>query len=1360
MAPSFFCPNHACPGRNRRIGYSTERGLKQHLNQSAQCRDHHAEANITTRRCGVIENINLQNAVSSPQAPYEQEDTFQDEICSTGNDVPSYPDDKGDDVFPVDADPFFPVEAVPTTPTTMGDPIVCFDRNNPSTFTEVVDHPPQIFDLSDAGDKCPREWVQSWIDWSEAESLCHPIEKKDNLDLLSKLLIDPSYLPGWQIISRTEIAEITLMSILQEIPNCPLDTYQKVVNWNKMYFRTVSWEGDGVSDSGMTSLRSRDVVLKSAIADAAMEDSRPINTRLHLNGCQQKVDITHIPYTAALYSLLVSPEVVNDDTLLFNGPTPYDNPPEIPSEIFDDYDTGSRYREAWVELKVKEIDFPLPEVLFIDKSVHDKNDRLTGEPVNYQFGLVKRAARNRPVSWRSLGSLPSFKNLGHADNTCHKMADYHQCLEFILSGMKTEQLVTRGILWPLLYRGTLYMVRFKPYILTVLGDTPGQNVLAGKTAGPNSDRICRYCDVAKHDLSNPYAEYRLVTKDVVKHIRSDDKLLKAYGYKNVDSAFNALRFGEVEVDSRGIHANVPAEILHTIQKGLLKRSIDCCLTTKCLNAADKKDQTKESRASGKADRKKGKDTKKRKLTKRENKMAAGPKKNRETGELAKVRKNDGSTYLFGGRRGRQMNAVSLQLGKWLSHQSERDIPRVTFTKGILNTSKLTASEHQGISLLILLILVSTWALEPAFDLRNSMGDETLGGYVQLLEGLMCFEELLKSHPGKTSKPLRRSDLPIVDFYIRVILGKIKDTTNRTEGDGWNIIKFHLTLHMVSEDFVKYGVPGNTSGGPGECQFKENFHVMASTTQKRAGTFDQQYSERRHQRDSVNRRMEVLESAGIVGNGLHSLRNRNPLCTNQHHHLLLGSGVSHEVPSYIGEAYANSFLNDGTGRESNNDVEEDSTDNVPNDRLRSKETVNLSRDVSAGIYKMLWVTDVSPSSRTSRQRIEIVYCGDKTTRLYQLLFKHDGLDHQFVSCCEGKPVGVRGCIGLSGYNPEFTELQSYFSPMFVHDESLQLTIFTTLKVTAETIVDTYRADPLSHIDMNPRNDWAIFQWSGADGLVPGQIRAFFYLTAEHIDNFNSSIAETSNATYGVAIEPVSEPGRYALIHSLRKAIPGLLDPKVMDLDPENSIMQANSMLFFYEEKEMSPTKTQPLGRLVDCGAIERPVVVIPDFSPIFDDNDKSAIVTQWIRDNERKHSYIIMRPRSTWHEVFINKAKHEKKVFIQKDREEAKLAALENRQPEEKLLVRIPKVANLNIQQTKTIRIAYLLAEEGKKKAAEDRKKAKDSEAKKKQEESGIEDEEEQESQENDDGDTVEGESSCDDDVFEDSSDDDNEDEED
>ena len=115
----------------------------------------------------------------------------------------------------------------------------------------------------------------------------------------------------------------------------------------------------------------------------------------------------------------------------------------------------------------------------------------------------------------------------------------------------------RGILWPLLYRGKLYMIRIRPYVFACLGDTPGQNYMCGKMGSPNCNRICRYCDIEKKHLSHPWIPSKLMSKQRVQEIQSDTALSKAFSYKEVNICWDKLNFG---VPTEDINTNVPGDV--------------------------------------------------------------------------------------------------------------------------------------------------------------------------------------------------------------------------------------------------------------------------------------------------------------------------------------------------------------------------------------------------------------------------------------------------------------------------------------------------------------------------------------------------------------------------------------------------------------------------------------------------------------------------------------------------------------------------------------------------------------------------------------------------------------------------------
>ena len=250
---------------------------------------------------------------------------------------------------------------------------------------------------------------------------------------------------------------------------------------------------------------------------------------------------------------------------------------------------------------------------------------------------------------------------------------------------------------------------------------------------------------------------------------------------------------------------------------------------------------------------------------------------------------------------------------------------------------------------------------------------------------------------------------------------------------------------------------------------------------------------------------------------------------------------------------------GQSSASNNIPNDAQTEDILDDASHLEENIIATSDVSAGIYCMLWVKDEAPGATLTRERIDIVYCGGNDTQLYRKFYKHGGKNYLLKDLAGGM-AGIPGCTGLRHYNDAFGEMFLYLKPMFDAQRTLCITIHTTLKVTSETTVNTYRADPLSYLEMKPRHDWALFNWGKQHGNVPCQIRAFFILDVSQIKLFNNTISAKSMSAEGILIAELEKPGIYTLIHSARKQIPGLMDPTKLNLDTKESTMQTNTVLF--------------------------------------------------------------------------------------------------------------------------------------------------------------------------------------------------------
>ena len=1015
--------------------------------------------------------------------------------------------------------------------------------------------PNNIYDFRVQNTISAFEWVQQWVSWSkslgEDSTEHHPSGKPDDLSLLELLLEDPNYFAQWHCVSEVEKSEIKLMSRLNKINGCPLYVYDVVRNWTKETFYTGGDDSD--TNHIIGAMRSREQVLRSSVKMAHTSCMQPSTYLIDLPGCGKKVDITVVPYLGNLYNFLTNEELVNDNTLLLNGSTPYDGPVLEKDYTINDFNTGARYVNAWEYKKKDPIDFPLGEIFFVDKSVYDCNDRLSSEPVMHTNSLVCCTARNKSEAWSSLGYLPRNSDLGHDDYE-GKLSDYHLCLSHILDEYKKVQTTKAGLLWPLSFKGQIFMVRFRPYVLSVLGDTPGQNQMTGKMTKCN--RLCRVCDIEKSQLSDPWAKAEKMTIERQRRIQMSDSLCQEYCYKKIDVFWNQLCFGN---DLGGIHSNVPGEILHAFMKGVLLRVHECIVATPSL-----------SQSARKADKKQ--------LLANVNNNSVQPSVPHAPTQEDLIKRG-----VFGGKMGQQIDAIARILGKQLAHQSDRNICRLYFKQGIISRTKTTASEQQGLTLLMAMILASTWSLQED-GLRDRLGDMRTGSYIKIMENLLCLEEIFKIHPGKAERSLMASDIPAISYYTRMLLQSITEDIPRETGDGFNLIKIHLLTHMIEFDIINYGLPRNISGCAGESQFKDNFKLPASTTQKRESSFDEQVSQRRHEHVTIDRCMRRLAR---IEQRTSDIENQTVL------------------PVHFGSC-----------------MRETTKGN----------TEPLSRPtLSDSAY---CVAVVHTSSEPSATQVDIVYTGgSQTTRA--MLFPGFDDPKDFLLGEDDEPIGLRGRSGLHAFNDSFSVIRNFLAPLLEFDKFLQIKLYSKLKVPKGRYQEAdviYRADPCCQIGNKERHDWALVQWNEDDGKIPCQIYTFLDVDEKLMKAFNSTICSGKQA-----LPPLENTGTYAVVCSLRKEIPGLVDPSITEHAPED-IMQMNSIIFFYGTKETDDAK-QLVIRLVLVETFVRPLIVVPDFDPTFC-KTSGMTVEHWVQSEERRNSVIVVRPRDQWHLAFLALAKKE------------------------------------------------------------------------------------------------------------------------
>ena len=181
----------------------------------------------------------------------------------------------------------------------------------------------------------------------------------------------------------------------------------------------------------------------------------------------------------------------------------------------------------------------IPVILFIDKTLTDIQGRLKLEPITFTLGIFKLKIRNSITrAWRTLGFATDVMSEKNVKKEI-KLQDYHNILKVILrsyiecqknpplwsfdtdiSGKKTPLRVHKLML-PTMY---------------IMGDTQGHDNLVGK--GASKEFLCRYCNVPKDQLDNPYFLGKLFKhKTICKLVAQNDSAgLRDHSIYNIQVA--------------------------------------------------------------------------------------------------------------------------------------------------------------------------------------------------------------------------------------------------------------------------------------------------------------------------------------------------------------------------------------------------------------------------------------------------------------------------------------------------------------------------------------------------------------------------------------------------------------------------------------------------------------------------------------------------------------------------------------------------------------------------------------------------------------------------------------------------------
>jgi len=639
-------------------------------------------------------------------------------------------------------------------------------------------------------------------------------------------------------------AGIELMSMLVK-KGAPLNLYDAIYKWHTKHL-----------EAKMFVNRKR--LLKDLNLRYHLDNKGPeVVHSLVLPHSQSRIDLVVHNAMQQIQSLLTDPRI-NDSDYNFFGNNPLEPPPEAFTSI-SDLNTGRCYRETYKKMiKDPTTEVLLPLIFYMDGAVTGQYDALPIESLKFTLGIFNKITRDKGFAWRSLGYVTKFlkettqaedlvrgtggmdadiflsdsdtdnesegsnnSDSEREDNTSVNTGqeeeesdddddnnmepnikscsgqDLHAMLDTMLRGIRKLQ-KKGGFWWNLPYNGQVFRVKFLPFVMFIKGDSVEHDKHCGSYTSRTSGvkQLCRYCCCPNDKTDEAYR------KDTPKTPKMIISLLEAGDAEGLQGLSqqnidNAwYKLGFGLHNDFGVHGACPIEMLHYLQIGKYKYARGMFF-----------EQT-------------GKDS----------------------------------------ILSTKINALAKAMGFLFKRQSDRELPRTMFAKGI-KKGKLMAHEMSGLILVLVAVLRSTKGRHTLLHESRGNQKQYFGQPEFIRDWIMFLETLLQWESWMKQPELQVFDVKRFETKVREIMEMEKKIGRRQSGMQFRTFNFHASLHL-SDDMLNFGVPSVVNTMSNESHHKPD-KIAAMRTQRVAKVFDLQCAKQIHNMRIVDYGVQEIESGEKV-----------------------------------------------------------------------------------------------------------------------------------------------------------------------------------------------------------------------------------------------------------------------------------------------------------------------------------------------------------------------------------------------------------------------------------------------------------------------------------------------------------------